>query len=147
MNKSTTATPAPKWYVPVVIVALLWNLLGCVMFAFELFAQDAAIESWPEAQQKWARSIPAWIYVIYAAAVTMGVAGSLGLLLRQRGTTVLFAISLVAVVVQMTYTMGIAGGLAVMGPSGLIMPAVVTSIAILLWGFSRFSRKAGWLSR
>ena len=128
-------------------MALLWNLLGCVMFAIELFAQDAAIASMTKPQQEWVQSIPAWIYVIYAVAVTMGVFGSFGLLLRQAGTTVLFAISLVAVVVQMVYTMGIAGGLTVMGPSGLIMPAVIITAATLLLGFSRFSRKAGWLGR
>ena len=146
MNDSTPATPAPKWYVPVVILALLWNLLGCVMFAFELFALDMAIASMTEPQQEWARSTPGWIYVIYAIGVTTGVAGSIGLLARKTATTTLFAISLVAVVVQMTYTMGIAGGLQVMGPSGLIMPAVVVVIAALLFGLSRFGKKAGWLN-
>ena len=34
-----------------------------------------------------------------------------------------------------------------MGPSGLIMPAVIITAATLLLGFSRFSRKAGWLGR
>ena len=147
MNISTAVTRTPKWYLPIVIVALLWNLLGCLFLAIELFAQDAAIASMTEPQQEWVRSTPGWIYVIYAIGVTTGVAGSIGLLARKTATTTLFAISLVAVVVQMTYTMGIAGGLAVMGPSGLIMPAVVVVIAALLFGLSRFGKKAGWLSR
>ena len=147
MNDATSASPTPKWYLPVAIVAVLWNLVGCVNLAFELFAQDALIESWSAAQQEWARSIPAWIYVIYAVAVTMGVAGSRGLLLRQPGTTVLFAISLFAVVVQMTYTMGIAGGLTVLGPSAAITPAMVIAIATLLLGVSVHSKNSGWLSR
>ena len=147
MNDSTAVTSTPKWYAPVAIVALLWNLLGCVMFALELFAQDAAIASMTPAQQEWARSTPGWIYVIYAIAVTTGVAGSVGLLARKRWATLLLAISLVAVLVVQGYTMGIAGGFQVMGPSGLIMPAVVVVIAALLFGLSRFGKKAGWLSR
>ena len=147
MNISTAVTRTPKWYLPIVIVALLWNLLGCLFLAIELFAQDAAIASMTEPQQEWVRSTPGWIYVIYAIGLTTGVAGSIGLLARKTATTTLFAISLVAVVVQMTYTMGIAGGFEVMGPSGLIMPAVVVVIAALLFGLSRFGKKAGWLSR
>ena len=27
---------APKWFVPVAILAVLWNLLGCVAFAGDL---------------------------------------------------------------------------------------------------------------
>lgn len=147
MNISTAVTRTPKWYLPIVIVALLWNLLGCLFLAIELFAQDAAIASMTEPQQEWVRSTPGWIYVIYAIGVTTGVAGSIGLLARKTATTTLFAISLVAVVLLQGYTMGIAGGLAVMGPSGLIMPAVVVVIAALLFGLSRFGKKAGWLSR
>ena len=147
MNISTAVTRTPKWYLPIVIVALLWNLLGCLFLAIELFAQDAAIASMTAPQQEWVRSTPGWIYVIYAIGVTTGVAGSIGLLARKTATTTLFAISLVAVVVQMTSTMGIAGGFEVMGPSGLLMPAVVVVIAALLFGLSRFGKKAGWLSR
>ena len=147
MNISTAVTRTPKWYLPIVIVALLWNLLGCLFLAIELFAQDAAIASMTEPQQEWVRSTPGWIYVIYAIGVTTGVAGSIGLLARKTTTTTLFAISLVAVVLLQGYTMGIAGGFQVMGPSGLIMPAVVVVIAALLFGLSRFGKKAGWLSR
>ena len=147
MNISTAVTRTPKWYLPIVIVALLWNLLGCLFLAIELFAQDAAIASMTKAQQEWVRSTPGWIYVIYAIAVTTGVAGSVGLLARKRWATLLLAISLVAVLVVQGYTMGIAGGFQVMGPSGLIMPAVVLVIAALLFGLSRFGKKAGWLSR
>ncbi|MCH2402158.1 MAG: hypothetical protein MK364_23775, partial [Pirellulales bacterium] len=66
MNISTAVTRTPKWYLPIVIVALLWNLLGCLFLAIELFAQDAAIASMTEPQQEWVRSTPGWVYVIYA---------------------------------------------------------------------------------
>lgn len=52
MNISTAVTRTPKWYLPIVIVALLWNLLGCLFLAIELFAQDAAIASMTKAQQE-----------------------------------------------------------------------------------------------
>jgi hypothetical protein len=140
-----TKPPVPFWYWAIAGLALLWNLLGCLFFATEMFAQEAAIEAMTEPQKEWARSIPGWIYFVYGLAVTTGVAGSLGLFLRKGWAVALFAICLVAVIVQMTYTMLIGGGLQVMGPSGAVMPMVVIAIAAALLWFSWFARSRGWL--
>ncbi len=56
----------------------------------------------------------------------------------------MFAICFVAVVVQMVYTMIIAGGLQVMGPSAAAMPSVVIVIAAALLSFSWFAKCRGW---
>ena len=144
MNQNTK--PAiPFWYWVIAAVALLWNLLGCAIFATEMFAQEAAIASWTAEQKQWARSIPGWIYFVYGVAVTTGVLGSVGLFLQKQRTIVLFAVCLVAVLVQMGYTMIIAGGLAVMGPSGAVMPSVVIVIAAALLWFSWFAKSRNWL--
>ena len=67
---------------------------------------------------------------------------------RQAGSTIaLFAICLVAVVVQMVYTMILAGGLQVMVPSGAVMPALVIVIAAALLWFSWFARSRSWLGQ
>ena len=136
----------PLWYWIIAVVALLWNLLGCLFFAIEMFAQEAAIESFTDEQKEWARSTPGWIYAVYALAVSTGVLGSIGLLARQRWSVAMFAISLAAVLVQMIYTMLIAGGLQAMGPTALIMPAVVIAIAAALLWISWFALKRGWLA-
>jgi hypothetical protein len=140
-----TKPSVPFWYWAIVGLALLWNLLGCLFFAVEMFAQEAAIQSLTEPQKEWARSIPGWIYFVYGLAVTTGVAGSIGLFLRKGWTIPLFAISLAAVIVQMAYTMLIGGGLQVMGPSGAVMPSLVIAIAAALLWFSWFARSCGWL--
>ncbi len=142
--KPTTKSAVPLWYWLIAAVALLWNLLGCVFFGIEMFAQEAAMESMTEAQKDWARSIPGWIYLVYGLAVSTGVAGSIGLFLRKGWTIAMFAICLVAVIVQMVYTMIPGGGLQVMGPSGLVMPSLVIGIAAALLWFSRFARSRSW---
>lgn len=126
-------------------MALLWNLLGCAFFGMELFAQEAMMQSLTEAQKEWARSTPVWIYFVYGLAVFTGVAGSIGLFLRQGWTTAVFAICLAAVIVQMVYTMLLAGGLQVMGPSGLAMPVLVIAIAGAQLWFAWLARSRGWL--
>ena len=145
--KQQTKSAVPLWYWVVAAVALLWNLLGCAFFAMELFAQEAFMESMTEPQKEWVRSIPSWIYFVYGVAVATGVVGSIGLFLRKSWATLMFAICLGAVIVQMVYTMIIGGGLKVSGPSGLIMPAVVIGIAAALLWFSWLARARGWFGK
>ena len=144
MNNQTRLS-VPRWSWAIAAVALLWNLIGCAFFAIEMFAQEAGMASMTPAQKEWVRSTPGWIYFVYGVAVTTGVAGSIGLFLRKNWTTATFAICLAAVTVQMVYTMLIGGGLQVMGPSGLALPAMVIGIAAALLWFSRFARRHGWL--
>ena len=140
-----TKSGVPGWYWAIAVVALLWNLMGCGVLATVLFAQEAVMQAMTEAQKAWARSTPGWVYVVYAVAVITGVAGSLGLLLRKSWSTLMFGICLVAVIIQMIYTMLIAGGLRVVGASGAIMPVLVIIIAAALLWFSRVARSRGWI--
>lgn len=144
MNHETKSA-VPRWYWVIAALAIVWNLLGCTFFAMELFAQEALMESMTEAQKEWARSIPGWIYVVYGLAVSTGVAGSIGLFMRKGWTVAMYAICLVAVIVQMGYTMVIAGGLQAMGPSGAVMPSLVVGFAAALLWFSRFAGSRNWL--
>jgi hypothetical protein len=135
----------PVWFWVIAVVSLLWNLIGCVIFSSEVFAREAIIESMTEVQKEWVRSTPNWIYFVFAISVGAGLAGSILLLLRKSLSVSLFAISLLAVLIQMVYTMLIAGGLQVMGPSGAVMPTVVILLAIAWFLFAMFSRGRGWL--
>lgn len=136
----------PMWFWLLAIVALLWNLMGCFMFLIEVFAQDEMMESMTAEQQAWARSTPSWIYFVFAIAVSTGLAGSICLLKRRSLSVLLFTVSVVAVLIQMVYTMLLAGGLQVMGPSGAVMPAVVVILSIAWLSFARLSQGKGWLA-
>ena len=135
----------PRWFWVIAAVSLLWNIMGCVIFLSEVFAQEAMMESMTEEQKEWARSTPSWIYFVFAISVSTGVAGSICLLMRKALSVPLFTISFFAVLIQMGYTMLIAGGLQVMGPSGAVMPAVVITLSIAWLFFSLFSKGKGWL--
>ena len=126
-------------------VSLMWNILGCLIFSSEVFAQEAMIESMTGEQKEWVRSTPRWVYVVFAISVSTGVAGSVCLLMRKRLSVLLFTISFAAVLIQMAYTMLIAGGLQVMGPTGAVMPTVVITLAVVWLWFSLLSKGKGWL--
>ena len=135
----------PLWFWVIAVVALLWNIMGCVILMSEVFAQEAMMESMTEEQKEWSRSTPSWIYFVFAISVSAGVAGSICLLMRKRLSVLLFTISFVAVLIQMVYTMLIAGGLQVMGPSGAVMPSVVIMLSIAWLLFSLYVKGKGWL--
>ena len=144
MNEQQKAS-VPLWFWGIAVVALLWNIIGCVILLSEVFAQEAMMESMTEAQKAWSRSTPSWIYFVFAISVSAGVAGSICLLMRKRMSIQLFTVSFVAVLTQMVYTMLIAGGLQIMGPSGAVMPAVVVMLSIAWLLLTLYFKGKGWL--
>lgn len=145
MSEQTQAS-VPRWFLVIAIVALLWNLMGCMILLSEVFAKEAMMETFTEEQKEWSRSTPTWIYVVFAISVGTGVAASIFLLMRKKLAVPVFAVSFVAVVIQMVYTMLIAGGLEVMGPSGAIMPALVVFLSIVWLVFALSAGRKGWLA-
>ena len=145
MNEQQPASVPMRFWV-LAAVSLLWNILGCVIFLSEVFAQEAMMEAMTEAQKAWARSTPNWVYFVFAISVSTGVGGSIGLLLRKRWSVLLFAIGFLALLIQMGYTMVIAGGLQVMGPAGAVMPAIVLLLSIVWLLFSVFAKSKQWLA-
>jgi hypothetical protein len=136
----------PMWFWVVAVVALLWNIMGGMIFLTEMFSQEALMEGMTDEQKAWVRSTPSWIYFVFGLSVATGLLGSIGLLLRRNFPVILFSISFVAVLVQMIYTMVIAGGLQVMGPSGAVMPVIVTVLAFIWLVASIYFNRQGWLS-
>jgi hypothetical protein len=116
-------------------------------FAINIFAKEAMMESMTEDQKAWARSTPDWIYFVFGLAVSTGVAGSVSLFMRKSWTLAVNATCLLAVIVQMVYTMIIAGGLQVMGPSAASMPTLVIVIAAALLWFSWFAKSRSWFGQ
>ncbi|MCP4098938.1 MAG: hypothetical protein GY748_22160 [Planctomycetaceae bacterium] len=92
------------------------------------------------------RTTPSWVYVIFGLSVATGLAACVGLLLRKNWALPLFVASFLFVLIQMGYTMLVAGGLQVMGPAGAVMPIVVVILA-LAWVVSTLKfRNADWWS-
>ncbi len=89
-----------KWFTPVAILALLWNLLGASAYLMDVTMSPEAVAKMGAAERAMYASRPAWFVVAYASAVWFGVAGSLGLLLRKRWATPLFLLSLLGLIAQ-----------------------------------------------
>lgn len=137
-------TAAPKWYLPVAVLALLWNLLGCFQIAMNFLMTDADIAALPAAEQAIVAAMPSWLLVGSAIGVVAGALGSLGLVLKRRWATPLLVLSVLGLVLQDIGFVLVARTAAI--PSaGLILQGVVLAIAILLVLLARKASAAGWL--
>ena len=142
---SMQSTKLPVWFWVVAVAALLWNLMGVASYLGFTTMSAEAIAKLPEDQQALLTNYPVWATAAFAIAVFGGVAGSILLLLRQGFTTPVFGVSLTAIVIQMTWCLGLSGAMAVYGVRSMVMPMLVIVVgAFLLW-FSMQSKSKGWL--
>lgn len=135
----------PKWFTAVAIVALLWNLMGVLAFVMQIMMPAEALAELPEAQRALYQNIPFWATAAFAIAVFAGCLGCVLLLLEKALATPVFALSLVAIVVQDIHGLLLTDSIAVLGSQAVIMPACVALIAVALLLWSRHSVQKAWL--
>lgn len=132
----------PGWFWAVAIAALLFELLGCVTYWLQVSTDPATL---PLDQRALAEAAPVWMTAAYAVAVWVGLAGAILLLLRRRHATVLFLVSLIAVIVQFSALLLVPQLRDMVTPDMYAGPIVIALVAYGIWHFSLFSKKRGWL--
>lgn len=138
--------PIPKWFKPVVIIALLWNLIGVINFFIQVNLSEEAIAVLPEAEQALMNSTPLWSLVAFAIGVFGGAIGSLGLLIQKKWAFYPLLLSLVGVVAQMTYWLFFTKSVEVYGSGTYTMPVLVILVAFSLLRLSKNGIKKEYLN-
>lgn len=136
---------APKWFLPVVIVALLWNLLGCAAYLHDVMLTADDIARLPPEMQAMYAARPAWSVAATATAVWGGALGCIGLLLRRRWSIAVLGLSLAGVIVQDVALFGMSGAIAKLGAVPVVLQSVVLVVAVLLVLLARKAARLGWL--
>ena len=119
------------------VLAILWNLMGVLAFAAQMFVSAEDMAKLPAEQQFLYSSIPAYANIAFAVAVFGGLFGSIGLIMRKSWSSPLLIASLTGIILQQSHMYFFSDTMKVMGPSAAIMPTVVLIIAIALIPFSR----------
>ena len=135
----------PTWFKVLAILALLWNLLGCLAFFSDLRLSPEDLAKLPETQQALYAARPGWAVAATALAVFGGALGSIGLLLRKRWAFPVFVLSLLGILVQDFSLFVLADGASLAGPVAVVMQAIVLTIGIGLVLLSRKGIARGWL--
>lgn len=145
MTDISTNKP-PLWFWIVSIAALIWNLMGVMVYLGQAYMTDADLAALPETEQALYANVPAWVTAAFAVAVFGGALASITLLLRKKIAKTLFIISLIGIVVQMSYNLFMSDVMEVYGPGGMIMPIMVLIIGVYLIMFSNKSIARNWIS-
>ncbi|TDQ25636.1 hypothetical protein [Tenacibaculum caenipelagi] len=128
------------------IAALLWNGLGVMSYLGQAYMTEEIKAALPEAERALYENIPSWVTAAFAIAVFGGLLGSVFLLMRKKVAKTAFLISLIAIIVQMSYNLFMSRVTEVYGPGGMIMPIMVIIIGAFLLLYSKRSTEKGWLS-
>ena len=137
---------APKWFTVIAIVALLWNLLGCLAFLADLRLSPQDVAKLSPAQQALYNARPGWAVAATALAVFGGAIGCVGLLLRKKWAFILFCLSLVGILAQDFGLFILANGATLAGSVAVIAQLLVLAIAIGLVFLTRLATARGWLA-
>ncbi|APU11662.1 MULTISPECIES: hypothetical protein [Cellulophaga] len=146
MTNASTTSKIPTWFYIIAVVALIWNCMGVVAYLAEAFMSDEIFSSFTKEVQELYNKRPSWVTGAYAIAVFGGVLASMLLLLRKKLAKTVFLISLAGVIAQNVYTFVISDALNVLGTSSIYFPIVIVVIAVLLFLFSNYATKKGWLA-
>lgn len=135
----------PKSLRVIAALGLLWNLIGVLMFLLTVMMTPEQVAAMPAEQRQLIEATPSWLNVLFGVAVAAGTLGALGLLLLKRWSVPLLLLSLVAAVLQVVGSFAATPAWSLLGPSGLVMPALVLLIATGLWLYARKAATRGWL--
>ncbi len=138
-------TQLPKWYLPVAVLALLWNLIGCAAYLSDVMLTPEAVAQMTPAEQALYNSRPGWAVSATAVAVWGGALGCVGLLMRRRWATPLLMASLAGLVVQDVAFFLMSDAVAVAGASAYVLQGFVLAIGIALVLLARKASTRGWL--
>lgn len=138
-------TKPSRWFLPVVILALLWNLAGLAAVIADLRLSPAQIAALPAPQQALYAARPFWSVLASLLAVVGGTLGCALLLVRRKEAFELLAASLGGVVLQDLGIFVVAGGAKVAGPVPFVLQGLVLLIAVGLLLLARSAARRSWL--
>jgi hypothetical protein len=136
----------PAWYWVAAVLALIWNAFGVMAYLGQAFMTDEMKAELTPEQLSLMESTPAWVTAAFAIAVWGGLLGSIALLLRKKWAKPVLLISLLAILVQMSYSFLMTNASEVYGTvQGVVVPMLVVLIGILLYLLAGIAIRRGWM--
>lgn len=136
---------APIWFRSLALIGLLWNAFGVYMYLKSVRMFGDPLIGLDPAHRALAESVPAWVTGAFAVAVFAGLLGSLLMVLGKRLASPVLLLSLLAVIVQSAWIVLASDARAVEGALALVMPGIITLVAILLVWLAARGAARGWL--
>lgn len=142
----TIKTKPPLWFWLVATFALLWNLMGVSAYLNQAYSTAEMIAALPKIEQNLISGTPSWVTAAFAVAVWGGTLGCLLLLLRKAAAHFVLMLSLLGIIVQMSWVFFVSNSIEVYGPGGSVMPILVLAVGIVLILLARRAVLRNWIS-
>jgi hypothetical protein len=139
-------TIVPKWFLPAVIIALLWNLMGCAAYLSDAMLSAADIAKMSDAEKAMMAARPVWAVGATAVAVWLGALGCLALILRKSWAVPLLWLSLLGVIAQDIWLFVLAPDTGLVNGAVYGLQGLVLVIAVALVWLANKAKAAGWLT-
>jgi hypothetical protein len=138
-------TTAPKWFLPLAIIALLWNLMGCAAYLSDAMLSAADIAKMSDAEKAMVAARPAWAIAGTAVAVWLGALGCLALIFRKSWAVPLLVFSLLGVIAQDIWLFVLAPDTGMANGVDYGLQGLVLVIAVALVWLASKAKASGWL--
>lgn len=142
MDDQRAVEAAPGWFTIAAIGALLWELLGCGLFAATVLTDPRSL---PIDQRASILATPAWMNAAWSFALLVGLAGAVLLLMKNRKAEPLLLLSFLATLVQFSGMFLVPELRNYVESDDLFIPFVVALICYGVWHLARHARREGWL--
>ena len=141
----TATSKPPIWFLIVVILLVLWEVVGCLACVSQIRLGAAAmgpVDAW---SLKYYAALPVWYNGVYAFATFGGLAGAVALLLRDRRAGLLFWASLAGIVLMFGYAFAATDLIAHKGLAQVLpFPLVIAAVGVLSIWLARVAARNGW---
>jgi hypothetical protein len=139
-------TRVPGWFRLLAVLGLAWNAFGVYMYLSKVGMFGDPLAGLDQAHRALAATVPSWVTAAFAVAVFAGLIGTLLLVMLKRLAKPMLVLSLLAVLVQCGWIVGMSNARAVEGNMALMMPGLIVIVALLLVWLAMVGDRKGWLS-
>ena len=143
MQEGATKPAVPAWFWAVATGALLFEAAGAFLFANSLTLDPATL---PLDQRAVYDATPQWMTIAWAIAISTGLIGAVGLILRRRFAEPALLISVIAVAVQFSGIFLVRQLRELTPEDHLLLPVIILVVAYAIWQAAKLARRKGWLS-
>ena len=142
---ATTTKPSTSFWV-ISILAIIWNLIGVIVYLGQAYMTDDMKALMTEEQLAIIENSPIWATAAFAIAVWFGLLGSILLTLRKKLSKSVLYISLLGVIVQLIYNFFMSNAIEVYVTQGIIQPLITLAISLFLVSYAKQADKKDLLS-
>jgi putative Mn2+ efflux pump MntP len=143
ITTAESSAAVPAWYWIAAVAALLFECAGAYLFVVSLSLDPASL---PLDQRPIYDATPQWMTIAWAVAISAGLLGALGLVVRRRLAETLLLISLIALVVQFSGLFLVRRLRELTPEDHLVVPVAILLAAYGIWQLAKLARRRGWLS-